>query len=136
MHRVATRSVAACVWDYAGGMTMLRAFWDAALELDPDAPDEGKTMGFCTPDELHDLWRSAGLAAVTIGELTVAADYADFQDYWSVFPTGLAPSGSYCASLDDERREALRASCFSRLGSPGGPFQLDPRAWFVTGDVR
>ena len=44
MRRVARRTVAACVWDYAGEMTMLRVFWDAALELDPDAPDEGRTM--------------------------------------------------------------------------------------------
>ena len=28
--------VAACVWDYAGEMTLLRAFWDAAREVDPD----------------------------------------------------------------------------------------------------
>jgi len=27
--------VASCVWDYAGEMTLLRAFWDAAREVDP-----------------------------------------------------------------------------------------------------
>jgi SAM-dependent methyltransferase len=26
--------VASCVWDYAGEMTLLRAFWDAALKVD------------------------------------------------------------------------------------------------------
>jgi SAM-dependent methyltransferase len=41
MRRVARRTVASRVWDYAGDMTMLRVFWDAALELDPEAPDEG-----------------------------------------------------------------------------------------------
>lgn len=44
MYRVARRTVTSCVWDYAGEITMLRAFWDAALELDPQAPDEGRTM--------------------------------------------------------------------------------------------
>lgn len=29
--------VAACVWDYAGGMELLRRFWDAAVALDGDA---------------------------------------------------------------------------------------------------
>ena len=29
--------VASCVWDYAGGMTLLRAFWDAARDVDPAA---------------------------------------------------------------------------------------------------
>ena len=81
MRRVARRTVAACVWDYAGEMTMLRAFWDAALELDPDAPDEGRTMPVCTPGELRALWEAAGLRDVTTGELVVAADYADFDDY-------------------------------------------------------
>ncbi|HEV7461508.1 MAG TPA: methyltransferase domain-containing protein, partial [Solirubrobacteraceae bacterium] len=29
--------VAGCVWDYADGMELLRAFWDAAREIDPEA---------------------------------------------------------------------------------------------------
>ena len=29
-------TVAACTWDYAGEMTMLRAYWDAAREVAPD----------------------------------------------------------------------------------------------------
>src|ERR1700742_496621 len=36
--------VAACVWDYGDEMTLLRAFWDAAREVDPEraaAADEG-----------------------------------------------------------------------------------------------
>jgi SAM-dependent methyltransferase len=46
MRRVAKPggTVAGCVWDYADGMRMLRTFWDAAIELDPAAPDEGETM--------------------------------------------------------------------------------------------
>src|SRR3954447_14758469 len=33
---------AACVWDFAEGMQMLRHFWDAALVIDPHAPDEAR----------------------------------------------------------------------------------------------
>jgi ubiquinone/menaquinone biosynthesis C-methylase UbiE len=33
MRRVARRTVTSCVWDYVGEMTMVRAFWGAALEL-------------------------------------------------------------------------------------------------------
>src|SRR5919107_4174369 len=29
-------TVAACVWDYAGEMTLLRAYWDAAREVEPE----------------------------------------------------------------------------------------------------
>ena len=125
--------VASCVWDYSGEMTMLRAFWDAALELDPDAPDEGRTMRFCVEGELGELWERCGLEDVRSGSLAVSARYADFNDYWSPFPTGLAPSGAYCASLDVRGQAALREACFVRLGSPAGPFTLRARAWYAVG---
>jgi SAM-dependent methyltransferase len=135
MRRVARRTVTSCVWDYAGEMTMLRTFWDAALELDPDALDEGKTMRNCSPEELQALWTGTGLRDVETGSLVVSADYDDFEDYWSPFLAGIGPAGAYCASLDDEQRTALREACFRRLGSPTGPFTLSARAWFVRGSA-
>jgi SAM-dependent methyltransferase len=90
--------VAACVWDYAGEMTLLRAFWDAAREVDPAraaAADEGSVMRWCAEGELADLWRSAGLADVRFGPLAVSATYTGFDDLWSPFPTGVAPSGAF-----------------------------------------
>jgi len=135
MRRVARRTVASCVWDYAGGMTMLRAFWDAALELDPAAPDEARTMRFASRGELRTLWEETGLRDVGSLELVVSADYADFEDLWSPFLAGIGPAGQYVASLDGARREPLRAGYFRRLGSPTGPFTLNARAWFVRGEV-
>jgi hypothetical protein len=135
MRRVARRTVTSCTWDYAGGMTMLRAFWDAALELDPGAPDEGRTMRFCTPAELAALWKRAGLRAVETAEIVVEAGYAGFDDFWEPFTAGLAPSGAYCAGLGDDARAALREACFRRLGAPAGPFTLSARAWLVRGTV-
>ena len=135
MRRVACRTATSCVWDYAGEMTMLRAFWDAALELDPNAPDEGRTMHYCAPDELHALWTRASFHDVETQPLIVEARYDDFDDYWSPFPTGIAPSGAYCASLDPTQQAALRHACFRQLGSPRGPFSLTARAWFVRGNA-
>jgi ubiquinone/menaquinone biosynthesis C-methylase UbiE len=134
MRRVAKSGgiVAACVWDYAEGMTMLRTFWDAALELDPGAPDEGRTMRFCNPEELRELW-ARHLDVVDVSELVVEAGYDDFDDYWSPFPEGVAPSGAYCASLGPERQQQLRLACRRRLGNPDGPFTLRARAWFAIG---
>src|SRR5439155_18765358 len=42
MRRVARPGgvVASCVWDYAGEMTLLRAFWRAAREVDPERAAE------------------------------------------------------------------------------------------------
>lgn len=125
-------TVASCVWDYGGRMLMLRAFWDAALEVDPEAPDE-RAMPHCSPEALADLWQRCGLTDVETGELVAHADYEDFDDFWAPFPMGLGPSGAYCVSLDDGRREALREACYRRLGAPGGSFALSARAWFVRG---
>ncbi len=90
-------------------MTTLRAFWDAAVEIDPSAPDEGRTMRFCRPDELRALWEST-FDEVDVGELLVEATYADFDDYWFPFPHGIAPSGAFCGRRSAGPRSAKRAS--------------------------
>ena len=138
MKRVVLRggTVAACTWDYADGMKMLRAFWDAAREValeDAAKVDEGVTMRYTNSAELTDLWRAVGLDDVEVGELWVSADYEDFDDLWAPFPSGLAPSGAFCASLDSGRQEALRLAYSRRLGDPQGPFSLDARAWYAVG---
>ena len=128
--------VASCVWDYAGEMTLLRAFWDAAGEVDPKgaaAVDEGVVMPWCADGELGELWHAAGLRDVRSGPLVVSAAYTGFEDLWSPLPTGIAPSGAFCKSLDGERQAALRDAYRSRLGVGDEPFELTARAWAVAG---
>jgi SAM-dependent methyltransferase len=130
--------VAACVWDYADGMTLLRRFWDAALRVDPDgaaARDEGRVMPFCAPGELRALWSAAGLHDVTGGELSVAARYEDFDTLWDPLERGVAPSGAYTVALDPPRRAALRDELRRLLGEPAGAFTLTARAWWAAGRV-
>jgi ubiquinone/menaquinone biosynthesis C-methylase UbiE len=126
-------ALAGCSWDYAGEMQMLRTFWDAALALNPDAPDEGRVMAYADRDSLRELWVTAGLHGVETAPLTVDAEYDDFDDYWQPFLTGTGPGGRYCVSLDAEDQAALREQCFQRLGAPAGPFTLSARAWAVRG---
>lgn len=137
MRRVVRRDgvVASCTWDYAGEMRMLRTFWDAALALDPEAPDEGRVMRFQDPADLASLWARVGLRGVETDAVVVEADYADFDAFWEPFTTGTGPGGAYCASLDPERQAALREECRGRLGDPAGPFSLSARAWAVRGRV-
>jgi hypothetical protein len=92
-------------------------------------------MPWCGDGELGELWRAAGLRAVRFGPLVVSASYADFGDLWSPLPTGIAPSGAFCKSLDDERRAALRDAYRRRLGVGDGPFELTARAWAAVGTV-
>ncbi len=130
-------AVSAAVWDYAGEMTLLRRFWDAAVALDPSAAelDEGRCMPYCTPAELGALWASAGLADVHVSEAVVIAGYAGFEDLWRPLEAGVGPSGAYVAALTSERRAALASELARRLDAGDRPFRLTARAWIATGRV-
>jgi hypothetical protein len=114
-------------------MQLLRTFWTAARDLDPDAPDEGQTMRYKTADQLDELWRRAGLDQIETAPIVVDTEYADFADLWDSLLLGVGPAGAYCLSLDPSSRQALRDELFGRLGSPDGPFTLTARAWAVRG---
>jgi len=129
-------AVTGCVWDYPGEMTLLRAFWDAASELDPDGVrhvDERTQMRFGRRGELAELWRQTGLDPVEEGEIVVSAEYEDFDDLWEPFTVGVGPAGRYAASLDPKRQGALKAEYRRRLAVPDGAFRLSARAWFAVG---
>ena len=85
--------VAAYVWDYAEGMRMMRHFWDAAVELDPEAVelDEGRRFPLCAPEPLADLFRGAGLTDVEVRAIEVPTVFRDFDDYWPPFLGGQDP---------------------------------------------
>lgn len=117
-------AVAACVWDAADGMEMLRAFWDAATSLDPDAPDEARALRFGAPGEIPDIFAATGLTDVVESTLRVDSTYGSFSELWTGFLAGVGPAGSYCTALDDEGRARLHDALFRRLGSPSGPFTL------------
>ena len=128
--------VASCVWDYAGEMTLLRAFWDAASEIVPEraaVADEGVVMPWCKEGELAELWRAAGLDSVRSGSLSAEADYSHFDDLWAPLLSGIGPAGAFCSSLDAEQQGVLRTAFREQLGVGDAPFTLSARAWAVAG---
>jgi SAM-dependent methyltransferase len=128
--------VSACVWDYAGGMELLRRFWTEAAELDPAARDldEGRRFPLCHPDALMALFRSAGLHAVRCEPVDMATTFASFADFWQPFLGGVGPAPSYVASLAPDRRELLEARLRRALPpGAGGEIALGARAWAVRG---
>jgi SAM-dependent methyltransferase len=129
-------TVASAVWDYKDGMTILRRFWDAAVELDIAAVsrDEAR-MPYCQPDELERLWRAAELESVRTSELVVEAAYESFDDLWQPLEAGVGPSGAYAATLQPDRRARLRDELRRQLDVGEGPFKLPARAWCVVGRV-
>ncbi len=128
-------TVAACVWDFENEMEMLRAFWDAALVVDARAPDEARTLRFGRPHEIADLLVAGGVLDVEEATLAVMATYSSFDDLWEGFLAGIGPAGSYCLSLDDGARDAVRDEMFDQLGGPSGCFDLRAVALSASGRV-
>lgn len=127
--------VAACVWDFAAGMEMLRHFWDAALTIDPTAPDPERTRRFGRQGEIVALFEGAGLEHIVETTLHVSTRYDSFDEFWSGFLAGIGHTGVYCVALSEEGRAALREELFRRVGSPVGPFTLGAMARSAHGRV-
>jgi SAM-dependent methyltransferase len=130
--------VAAYVWDYAGGMQMIRHFWDAVMAASPnDAEfDEAVRFPVCRPGPLQALFERAALKSVTVRAIDIPTVFRDFDDYWTPFLGGTGPAPAYLASVGDEVRERVRLSLESRLASTrDGPIELTARAWAVRGVV-
>jgi SAM-dependent methyltransferase len=130
--------VAAAVWDYGDGMSMLRVFWDEAVALDPPlAARDERNMALCKRGELAALWRAKGLERVEDRPIVIDLMFSSFDDYWQPFLGGQGPAGAYVASLAEPRRALLEARLRDRLLSSrrDGPFALQARAWAVKGTV-
>jgi SAM-dependent methyltransferase len=100
-------TVAACVWDHAGGIGPLSAFWNAAHRIDPDAPDESQMAG-AREGHLAALLREAGVGNVEDTALTVSVEHASFEAWWEPFTFGVGPAGGYLARLDDEQLARMK----------------------------
>ena len=109
-----------------GGMEMLRTFWDAALAIDPKAPDEARTLRFGRQGELADLLGAAGLAEVS--ETTLRGQFPLRHVRRVVGRLRLRASGLLVRTvpgLSPDRQAALRQTLFELLGEPTGEFTLD-----------
>jgi hypothetical protein len=105
-------------------MELLRGFWDAALAVDPAAPDEARTLRFGRPGEIAALWSAAGLTNIVESTLHVSSTYASFDELWRSFLAVVGPAGAYCVALEEGDRARLRDELFRRFGSPSGDFTL------------
>ena len=122
-------TVAACVWDHAGGRGPLTAFWSAVRELDPGADDESNLAGV-RDGHLARLFAQAGLGRAQPATLTVQASYASFEQWWEPFTLGVGPAGAYVAALTPDRRAELRERARGLL--PAGSIEISATVWAVT----
>jgi SAM-dependent methyltransferase len=127
------------VWDYpGGGVGFMRAFWTAAVELDPGAADltEARRFPFCTREGLDVLAREAGFAAAEITGIEAPSVFEDFEDYWHPFTLGAGPAPGYCVNLAPEARQRLRDKLSASLPrQKDGSIALGTRAWAVKARV-
>lgn len=129
-------TIAGYVWDYAGGMQLMRAFWDAAAALDPRAAslDEGPRFPLCRPEALTALFSGAGLREVQSAAIDVPTHFENFDDYWQPFLGGQGPAPAYAMSLDEDARGRLRERLRGALPARAdGSIALTARAWAVRG---
>jgi SAM-dependent methyltransferase len=129
-------TAAVYVWDYAGEMQLMRHFWDAAVALDPAAGplDEARRFPICNPDILLTLFKDGGFERTECRSIDVPTVFKDFDDYWAPFLGGQGPAPTYCATLSDEKRTALREQIRASLPIEGdGTIRLIARAWAVRG---
>lgn len=127
------------VWDYAGHMQVMRAFFDVATALDPGAVDydDGVKAPICRSGPLKELFERSGLGKVEVRAIDIPAAFHSFDDYWSPFLGGTGSAPKYCASLEDDARERLSRELQQRLPTgPDGEILLAIRAWAAKGRVH
>ncbi|MFE9257031.1 class I SAM-dependent methyltransferase [Streptomyces sp. NPDC006879] len=128
--------IAGYVWDYAGGMELLRSFWDAAVGVDASASpwDEARRFSLCRPEALREVWGEAGLVEVSTTSIEVPTVFPDFADLWEPLLAGQGPAPSYVATLAPADRERVRHALSDALARrPDGSIRLAARAWAVRG---
>jgi SAM-dependent methyltransferase len=131
-------TIGAYVWDYAGKMELMRFFWDAAVDLQPDAAnmDEGVRFPLCRPEALVGLFAAAGLNGIEITAIDIPTPFASFEDYWEPFCGGQGPAPAYAMSLSEAERARLRDRIRARIPvGADGAVSLTARAWAVRGTV-
>jgi len=130
--------VAACVWDYAEKMELIRSYWDAAARLGLLAPgqDQGERFPLCRPDALLAAFGAAGLRQAEVSAIEIEMPFADFDDYWQPFLGGQGPAPAHAMGLDEGQRNRLRDHIRERMPTrPDGSIVLAARAWAAQGAV-
>jgi len=130
-------TVAACMWDLRGGLVFGRMFWDTAAILDPKAMylrAKALSRPITHKAGIATELKRAGLREVEETALTIATNFANFNDFWAPFNEGEGIFGAYVAAFDvkkDKFKGALRLAYLD--GSPDGPRTYFASAWAARG---
>jgi ubiquinone/menaquinone biosynthesis C-methylase UbiE len=133
--------VAACKWDFAGGMPMMAIFWELASTLAPDEVDRYRAntrpLRNADLDQLAELWAKSGLSNVKASRLEFMMPFRSFEEFWHPFTLGATPFSAFAAKLNRASQGELERLYRNRLQNvgPDGSFELAARALAVCGIV-
>ncbi|WP_162916711.1 class I SAM-dependent methyltransferase [Dongia deserti] len=131
--------VAACQWDFRGGMPMMAMFWEAATALAPDevAGYQAKARPLRNADleEFSRRWMKAGLSNVRTAHLEFRMPFRSFEEFWLPFRSSATPFSAFAAQLDRESGGELERLYRKKLQNirSDGSFELSARALVVSG---
>ena len=131
-------TVAVYLWDYAGKMDFLRHFWDAAIEIKPEAMNlhESKRFPDSNAGALKRLFEKAGFVNIETTSIEITTHFRNFDDYWKPFLGGQGPAPSFVLSLDEDERNKLRNALIARLPTQlDGSISMVARAWAAKGQI-
>jgi ubiquinone/menaquinone biosynthesis C-methylase UbiE len=131
-------TVAVYVWDYAGTMDFLRHFWDAAVELKPEASNlhESRRFHDSNGDALKRLFENSGFVNIETMPINITTHFREFEDYWKPFFGGQGPAAGFLLSLDEAEKNKLRKTLKAKLTSqPDGSISMMARAWAAKGQT-
>jgi len=116
-------TVAASVWDFAGGMGTAQHMASAIRARDPKAAERTAAalhVESTRPEALIQLFRDAGLEGISTRTIEIAVVFKDFDDYWTSNTGFTSPGARYVTGLSLEDREQFIQEVKERL-----PFGAD-----------
>jgi len=109
-------TVAAYVWDFAGGNGTAQHVNSAVRELEgPGYRSPGLNPESTTGEYLKALFEGAGLADVKTCPIDITVTFQDFDDYWNSNTTFASPVGTVINAYTDEKRQRLKELVKARL---------------------
>jgi len=131
--------VAACQWDFRGGMSMMTIFWEAATALAPDKVAArraaARPLTYADLGDLAERWTKAGLSDVRATHLEFMMPFRSFGEFWLPFVSGGTPLSAFAADLNRDSSGELERLFRKKLHDvlPDGSFEFSARALAVSG---
>ena len=108
-------TVAACVWDHAGGIGPLSPFWNAVHARRPGRAGRVAARRRARGAPRGAVPRRRASATSRTRRSTSRVEHASFEAWWEPFTFGVGPAGGYLSRLDGERLAVVREAALDEF---------------------